>query len=337
MAWQWTFQSTVNQVTAGNSTVNIWPSTGSWAMYYLYEALKGAGWTVIGTGDGTNYAANGTKCTTGASGLLGLGNNYAWFCLQTPTLGRQLCVQRMTTDTSWRIKWSHTAGFVGGTPSGTQTPLATDEYGGASNTAGAFAGGGTDAAPTGYGLFNTNNTYRIYIGCNLVAPYDFYMIIGDQSVFTNRHLWYIGMESGSYPTEDTAPYIVNASISALTAATGWSLTANQGYGQGYYKYGLAGQYWTTWRAVGPNSNVQNYVPLKSLSSAGRQELAAIHMMRFTGESSPANKGWIPLSTLGFSMVQRQRGDWFTAGGGTVAYAYFDDIAIRWPVGVIPGI
>ena len=52
----------------------------------------------------------------------------------------------------WRIKYSASAGFVGGSPSNVQTPSATDEQ--------ILLSGGTDAAPTYTGLLGTDNTYR---------------------------------------------------------------------------------------------------------------------------------------------------------------------------------
>ena len=139
------------------------PSTGSVAIYELKERLKSAGWTVLSSSDGTTYNSGGDQITGGGSGANGMANTNAWFRIRDPGGVASFIFQRGTTNVLWRIKYSRSAGFTGGSPSATQTPSATDE-----NT---FWGGGTDASPTFGTLFSTDGTYRWNVGADNAAPY----------------------------------------------------------------------------------------------------------------------------------------------------------------------
>lgn len=141
-------------------SVNALPSTGPLAMYQLIALLISQGWSNKSDSDGTTYSATGGQVTGGGTGAHGLGNNDAWVRLQCPTTNgnkRELCIQRGTGNTAWRITYSAAAGFTGGSPGATQVPTATDEV--------VIAGGGTDGSPSFATLLPTDNTYR----CHAVA------------------------------------------------------------------------------------------------------------------------------------------------------------------------
>lgn len=145
-------------------TTNQTPSTGAVHMYNYIARLKTAGWTQQDSSDGTTRAAG--QVTSGASGTNGLGNNSAWVRLQDPGGVQELTIQRGTTDLVWRMKYSKSAKFTGGSPSATVTPSATDEV--------ILAGGGTDASPTFVTWFTTNNTYRAQYCADNASPYGSY-------------------------------------------------------------------------------------------------------------------------------------------------------------------
>jgi hypothetical protein len=111
-------------------TVNQSPATGSLAMWNFVAALIAQGWTKLADSDGTTYSNVGTQVTGGNAGAHGLGNQYAWVVLRDPSGagGREYCIQNtFSNNLYWRIKYSQSAGFVGGAPSATQVPSATDE------------------------------------------------------------------------------------------------------------------------------------------------------------------------------------------------------------------
>lgn len=131
-------------------------TTGSIFLYTWKTGLKLSGWTVPRSSDGTTYNTSGDQITSGSSGTNGLANNRAWFVLRSPSIDgyqRELCIQRSTaSNAQWRIKYSFSSGFTGGSPSATQVPSATDEQ--------IILGAGTDASPTFTSILGTDNTYR---------------------------------------------------------------------------------------------------------------------------------------------------------------------------------
>jgi hypothetical protein len=144
------------------------PLTGSVAMYAFKEQLKASGWSVLSSSDSSTYNSSGDQIASGSSGANGLANTSAWIRLRSPAGvgGCQFILQRGVNNTLWRLKYSITAGFSGGSPSATQVPSATDEI--------ILYGGGTDASPTYDSLFSTDNTYRWNVGSDSAAPYGFW-------------------------------------------------------------------------------------------------------------------------------------------------------------------
>jgi len=168
---------------AKQTSVNGSPITGAWAIFDLMTFLELHSWVVLEDSDGTTHEAdvptNGHQVTQGGSGAGGLGNSNAWFRIREPNgnvnpasggIAREWTFQRDTVNsTDWRVKMSALDGFIGGSPSPTQTPSASDEQ--------TLRGSGTDASPTHVQLFAVDNTYRWHLVLYDVAEdgvYPFY-------------------------------------------------------------------------------------------------------------------------------------------------------------------
>ena len=189
-------------------SVNNTPATGTAAMYLVMTTLVAAGWTVKSSSDGTTYSSTGNQITSGNTGTGGLGNNNSWFRIQAPLVGsqhREFTFQRPSINTGWRVKYSPTAGFTGGSPGATQTPTATDEQ--------VIVGSGTDAAPVAATLFGTDAAYRFNVMAgDSTIGYSFYWVgttINSNSVnsLTSGFLLDV-MQSGSYPSADPDPCVI---------------------------------------------------------------------------------------------------------------------------------
>lgn len=136
------------------------PATGAAALWDVISMLIAAGASKLADSDGSTYSSSGTQVTSGASGAGGLGNTSAWVRIQLPG-GRELTFQRGSANTLWRVKYSASAYFTGGSPSATQTPTATDGQ--------VRLGGGTDASPTYSTWFATDASYKLYGGAGGAA------------------------------------------------------------------------------------------------------------------------------------------------------------------------
>jgi PKD repeat protein len=115
-------------------SLNQSPTSYGDAGYQIKEFLKTLGGTITKSGTGTagSYNASGDSIVSAT-----FATAKAWYVCALRG-GGQLCVQTGGSN-AWRVKYSHTAGFVGGSPAADQTPTATDEA--------VLKGGGTDAAP----------------------------------------------------------------------------------------------------------------------------------------------------------------------------------------------
>ncbi len=134
------------------------------ALYREKELLKSAGWTVVRSSDGVSFGTSDLWTSGTPAGV-----NRAWVQLQSPDGVRQIVIQKGTTTTGARVKYSKASKFTGGSPSATVTPSATDEVIG--------LGAGTDASPT-FGVmfssFGSGGGVILYGGADQEAPYDFY-------------------------------------------------------------------------------------------------------------------------------------------------------------------
>lgn len=325
MSWIWKQQGG-----AANDSVNVAPATGQAAMKVWYKVLLEAGWTRQGSSDGTSF--DNTGATDYWAGALG---NSSWVRMQDPAGVREIIVQRGTTNLLWREKWSHSAKFTGGTPSATVPPTATDEQN--------INGNNT---PTFVSLLLTDNTYKIHVGANNASPYDWYMIMVPTGGGLVRSFYFLNLATGSYPSGDVAPYIVTAnrdtmSNSGLRAISGG--VELDGVGQGYYKKGLSGEAWVLFRGFGyGGSSVSDFTNGGAGVNPydGDDNFVPIPVGRLAADGQGGWKGWIPIDVMNWPLSTRVDGDYAdidTDGDAVtdIRMAFFDDIAIRWPSGVIP--
>lgn len=159
--------------------VNLQPASFIEALYRLKEQLKTAGWIHQASSDGTTFITtvgnvNDKITGFGTSGAGNWGAGHGWWIGAAPGAvsgsTRQICIERVSSDTAIRIKYSYAAGFTGGSPSATQTPSATDEQ--------LLQGSGTNASPTGANIFSnvTAGLFRWHICANSASPYEFYAV-----------------------------------------------------------------------------------------------------------------------------------------------------------------
>jgi hypothetical protein len=172
------------------------------ALSALVEMLVSAGWSYKASGDGlSGYSSTGKIFTGTGAGALGWGNNRAWARVQDPGARREICIQRDATNGT-RIKLSASAKFVGGSPSATVVPSATDER--------VIWGSGTDASPTGTAYYDTNMLLKdlwIWQGAAFgSAPYGFWF--GGQAGPTNlTKTGFLMMDPVVGPAEDPDPVV----------------------------------------------------------------------------------------------------------------------------------
>jgi hypothetical protein len=215
---------------------------GAEAIYRLGAVLITAGWAKVADSDGTTYSSSGVQVTGYGTGANGLNNARAWVVYREPGGRREWLFQRAATtlESQWRIMYSASARFVGGSPSGTQTPSATDEQ--------LVLGAGTHASPTFAALFAVGGGYRYHAiaqstpvgGCYGFWGFSTISATGvNESAIAQDPLW-----DASYPAEDTDPCVVGARFASGGAAFG-----NAGgthLAERYWNgYGLGG----TWRSV----------------------------------------------------------------------------------------
>lgn len=194
-------------------TTNQTPATGAVHVYTMIDLLKSAGWTQQDSSDGTTRATN--QVTSGASGTNGLGNNNAWVRLRGPGGVIEIIFQRGTSNIAWRCKFSLSAQFIGGSPSASVTPSATDEL--------IVWGSGTDASPTFTTLIGTDATYRSQFCADNASPYGFYWFSYPIGGGTPTSCFVMDPLS-NVSTGDTFNYVFARSSTNVFANTGASLT-----------------------------------------------------------------------------------------------------------------
>lgn len=270
-------------------TLNAQPATGAIAMFNFKEAAKAAGATVPRSGDGTTYNSSGDQITTGASGAGGMGNTNAWFNLVFPD-GRSYVIQRMSGDTSWRVKYSFSGGFTGGSPSATRVPSATDE--------GVVKGAGTDASPTGSTLFYTNNTYYHHMMFTNAAPYAFYDVKIAVGGGTGQLFAWLHDPLTNYDLLDQDPTIIYCSDTGTGGVLQLSNYASGTAGPfGWLKYGLAGAAFTRIAALIYSDSGGQIIPTNCPTNphSGVDDEFPVPYGRKTALGVPV--GWKGLGTL----------------------------------------
>ena len=188
--------------------VNLTPGTNAEAVYRFKEHLKAQGWTVPRSSDGTTYNSSGDQITGFGSGAGGMANTNAWFVIQSPTLSKQFCIQRGSSNITWRIKYSRAAGFTTA-PSATITPSSTDQA--------VTLGAGSDASPTFLNPFGTDGTYRFHIGADNGAPHGFYAVGITNGTGAIQSVMLFDPTGASSPTEDLDPWVVYTSGAGIGA------------------------------------------------------------------------------------------------------------------------
>jgi hypothetical protein len=204
--------------------VNNSAVTGAQAMYKFKELLKTAGWVVKSSGDGLSAFSSTTDIiTSGSSGANGFANSNAWVRIQMPIANgvhREFILQRSSSNILWTILYSYSVGFIGGSPSATIAPTATDSK---TINPGSF--------------FTTDSTYRLNIAADNAAPYGFWMgcfPIGGGSPSGGA---FCLLPIYSNATQDVDPYVIYAeSSSSFTISSSLINTPNT-----WYRKGLSGE------------------------------------------------------------------------------------------------
>lgn len=217
--------------------VNSVPATVGQAAFATFQSLKLAGWVTKAASDGLTFNPTGEQITHPGSGAGGFGNSLAWRLMEDPSGRRQVCYQRGTSDTlssgsHARIKVSEAAKFVGGSPSATRVPAASDEQ--------ILVGTGTDAAPSPINLW-ANSAQRLHMVADptpIGGVYGFWMFqtaLGSANQ-TGGSFFCEPMAPGTYRAGDVAPcnwYASSTGFSGGQTVSGW------------FAYGLPNQAWST--------------------------------------------------------------------------------------------
>jgi hypothetical protein len=238
-------------------------------LYQLMTTLVSAGWTVLGSGDGTggHYSGTGNILTSGLNQAYGLYNVGSWFRIQSPIIPstgqkREFCFQQGATSggVMIRIKYSPNVtgatGFTGGSPSASEVPTATDQV--------VLLGAGTDASPTytawgiadyefaGHIVADISGTYGYSWYCMQAAanttPY-----YGTNSPVDGSQMALDVMQPGTAASADTDPAVVYCEYGTTT-----SYGSNLRAGGGVCKAFMGGISAANWVAVSLQSFTSGY-------------------------------------------------------------------------------
>lgn len=219
--------------------VNQRQITNGTMIYQIILTLVNAGWTVLGSGDGTggNYSAGGNTFTSGGRVAHGTYNVGSWFRIQAPAnpvtgQKREFCLQQgsSTTQASYRIKYSAnvtgSGGFTGGSPSATRVPSATDEQ--------VLVGGGSDASPTYVVGTAVDYLFASHMVADAGAIDHAFYILTTQETSTGATGFQLALDTmlpGTYAPQDPDPAVVYLNVSSSGTGYGGDLrsTAIHGY------------------------------------------------------------------------------------------------------------
>ena len=263
-------------------TVNQTPATGPIAVYTFIARLISAGWTKVKDSDGTTYSSSGTQVTSGASGAGGLGNNSAWVNLRAPSGTRELCIQRGTTNTNWRITYSPTA-FNTGSPAATVVPSSANSS--------IIFGGGTDGSPTFASWLGADTGYKLQTGADNASPYGFFVVTYPNGGGNPQAGLVFDPLTGT-PAEDTEPVLFFIGVSGTSAFLSGSITATTTSSTmsrccGWLAFGLGGSFVTIPAAtmlIGGSTVVPNGLP--SNPHNGKDDGITMFFSRYAGMTSP---------------------------------------------------
>lgn len=272
-------------------SVNTTRTTGPTMLYRFKQLMKSAGWTVPRSGDGTTYFSSSDGITSGNTGAGGLANNNAWFVLQMPlanSVNRQFMFQMTSygglgSSTNGTIKYSYSAGFTGGSPSGSTPATATDGYTILNNTS----------------LMPTDRQFRMVVGADNAAPYGFYMGTytsgGGDTSFIQSAMLMDPLLAGTYDPLDIDPYVIY-----FDGTAGFSLSSlNNNKTFTWLLKGLPGEGFVNMSAIPYQVGSQNMFPgspgLGYNSITGLEDYAAIMWAR--NQLSTAPTGFKGIGTL----------------------------------------
>jgi hypothetical protein len=219
-------------------------ATSAEVVFALKTLLKLAGWDVPNSGDSLTYFPASDGITGAGAGAGGLNNSTAWFRIRGPATmspRREFVFQRGTTERAWWIRVSAEDTFVGGAPSATVAPTATDQE----NLHGTVA--------AGTALFAVAATYKFHMAADDAAPFTWYCesaINGTGAV--DAILLFDAMVAGSFNALDQDPaiyYITNGAASLDITALGGAAGP-----KGWYQKDLAGDIFVPMPLLYYNSN-----------------------------------------------------------------------------------
>jgi len=277
----------VNQ-TSADGAVRVWD---------LIETMLAAGWTMPNASDGTTMAAN--RVTGPGSGANGLGNSRAWVRLQDPGGKTEYTIQRTTTNSTYRIKRSVAAKFTGGAPDATTTPTATDET--------IVKGAGTDASPTGYGMFGTTNS-RHHCMAENTGYYDFYMIQYPAGGGACNGIFMQDTAESFGGVLDTDPVVIIVGDTVGNLSMSQNIAANSATPGTYGYLGATFAPMRMQSIVSTNSNTGFYSSQVGVNPyTGDDDLVPVFPGRVSGDAAPnGTKGKTTKFLVG--SVQRASGD-----------------------------
>lgn len=200
-------------------TTNQTPTTTGNGMWTFITTLVTAGWLVKADSDGTTYNSSGGQVTGGGTGAHGLGNNLAWIRIQAPDAAHEFTFQNLVTagDGNWRVKYSASAHFTGGSPGAGQTPTSTDQI--------ILNGTASESSPVSTSkMFNgTTGSNRWNMAADSSSPYGAWLVtFPNGGGNPNGGFLFDAMKSGSYQSGDTDPYIACSRNSTSTMFGGAS-------------------------------------------------------------------------------------------------------------------
>lgn len=258
-------------------STNQTPATGAAFLYRLKTLLKSVGWTVKSSSDGTTYNSSGDQISSESSGANGMANALAWFRIQCPTkdsVTREFTFQIQTgAGTGWRIKYSYSAGFTGGSPGATQTPSATDEK------IPTGSGGGTDASPTFGTICTTGATNAQYCAGDVNEGYSFYASQSSAGTLSSVLCFdYLDVPSGDI---DPIVMFFSASSSILTTTSTLEAgsTANTWWGKG-----TKNEIWSTISLTIPYNSVTAIKAFGANPYTGNSDIISLYWAKTTNNT-----------------------------------------------------
>lgn len=299
-------------------SVNNTPATGSVAIFLLMQNLIAAGWTVLGSSDGTTYNPSGNVITSGSSGAGGFGNADAWFRIQCPVANgatREFTFQHSgASNATLRIKYSMAAGFIGGSPSATETPSAGDQE--------IILGGGSDSSPTFATALPADGTYRFHTAAgDISVGYGFYYItLTTGTTTTNYSMVMETLQSSTFTSGDPDPTIIyppnNAGFPPNT------------YGEWFSWYAPTPT-WTTPQLCGIGGAPAFPGGAGSNPNTSKEDGVPIPVVRDSGQSAPFGwKGFLSMSVwAGVTVTNMSTIDTITTGSKD--RIYYSNLWLPW--------